>query len=119
MKKHIKKVFCIVLALVLTMSLSACSADPNCGNYVCKTVQVDDMTGPVSNVFAGGASIELKQAGACDFILDGVKYEGSWKSDGSKVTLKIEEEQIDGTVSGNTLSIEKPFDVGMTMNFEK
>jgi len=119
MKKNLRKVFCLVMVLVFAISLSACSADPNCGKYVCKTVQVDDMTVAVGNVFSNGASIELKQAGACDFVLDGVKYEGSWNSDGNKITLKIEEEQIEGSVSGNTLSIEKPFDVGMTMVFEK
>ena len=125
MKKHLRRIVCVVMVLVLTVSLSACSADPNCGKYVCKTIQVSgestgDITVDVNQVFTnGGASIELKEAGACDLILDGVKYEGSWKSDGSKINIKIEDDDIEGVVSGNTLTIDKLFDVTMTMNFEK
>ena len=100
MNKHLRKIVCVVMVLVLAFSLSACSADPNCGNYVCKTIQVSgestgDITVDVNQVFKnGGASIELKEAGACDLILDGVKYEGSWKSDGSKINIKIEDDDI-------------------------
>ena len=125
MNKHLRKIVCVVMVLVLAFSLSACSADPNCGNYVCKTIQVSgestgDITVDVNQVFKnGGASIELKEAGACDLILDGVKYEASWKSDGSKINIKIEDDDIEGVISGNTLTIDKLFDVTMTMNFEK
>ena len=77
------------MALVLTMSLCACSTDPNCGSYVCKTVTVGDITVNVNEAFVNGASLELKQAGACDVVLDGKKYEGSWKSEGSQVTIHL------------------------------
>ena len=118
MKKHIKKVLCIVLALVLTMSLCACSEDPNCGSYVCKTVTVGDITVNVNEAFVNGASLELKQAGACEVLLDGTKYEGSWKSEGSSVTVTLEEEPSVGTISGNTISIDL-LDLGMILVFEK
>ena len=118
MRKYIKKALCIVMALVLTMSLCACSTDPNCGSYVCKTVTVGDITVNVNEAFVNGASLELKQAGACDVVLDGKKYEGSWKSEGSQVTITLEEEPSVGTISGNTISIDI-FDIGMTLIFEK
>ena len=51
MNKFVKKALCIVMALVLTMSLCACSSDPNCGSYVCKTVTVGDITVNVNEAF--------------------------------------------------------------------
>ena len=118
MRKHIKKALCIVMALVLTMSLCACGADPNCGSYTCKTVSVGDITVNVNDAFVNGASMELKQAGACEVLLDGSKYEGSWKSEGSSITITLEEEPSVGTVNGNTISIDI-LNVGMTLTFEK
>ena len=118
MKNYIKKALCIVMALILTMSLCACSADPNCGSYVCKTVTVGDITVNVNEAFINGASLELKQAGLCEVILDGSKYEGSWKSDNNKITINLEEEPSTGTISGNTLNIDL-LDLGMTLSFEK
>lgn len=118
MKKYVKKVICLVLALALAMSLCACSADPNCGKYTCKTVKVDDLTVNANEAFINGASIELKTAGACTVILDGAIYDGSWKSKDNQVTVTLEGTDSVGTISGNTLTIDL-YAVGMTMDFAK
>ena len=118
MKKYIKKVVCLVMVLALTLSLCACSADPNCGKYTCKTVKVDDLTVDANEAFINGASIELKTAGACTVVLDGATYDGSWKSKDNQVTVTLEGTDSVGTISGNTLTIDL-YTVGMTMDFVK
>ena len=118
MKKIVKKGLALCLMIVMAMSLCACSADPNCGKYVCKNVKVGDITVTAGEAYPNGASIELKTAGACTVILDGVKYDGSWKSENNQVTINLEEEPSTGTVAGNTLTIDL-LGVGMTMEFVK
>ncbi|MCR5206754.1 MAG: hypothetical protein K6E47_17125 [Lachnospiraceae bacterium] len=118
MKRMFKKAVALIMVAVLAMSLCACSADPNCGKYICKSVKVGDITTSASETYPNGASIELKTAGACTVILDGAEYKGSWKSDNNNVTITLEGEESKGTVSGNTLTIDI-YDVGMEMTFEK
>ena len=118
MKNHIKRALCLVMVLMLTMSLCACSTDPNCGKYVCKTVKVDNLTVNVNEAFTNGASIELKAAGACSVVLDGATYDGSWKSKDNQVTVTLEGTESTGIIAGNTLTIDL-YGVGMTMDFTK
>ncbi|MBR4344446.1 MAG: hypothetical protein IKP88_17395 [Lachnospiraceae bacterium] len=118
MKKMIRKMACLMLALILVMSLTACSADPNCGKYICKTVSVGEITVDASNAYVNGASLELKKAGACDVVLDGTTYLGSWKSTDSTLTISLQETDSVGTIAGNKITIDL-FGVGMTMTFEK
>lgn len=108
------------MVLVLVLSLTACAADPNCGTYVLKTLTVDDIkaeagTGEDKII---DAKIELKKAGACDVVLDGATYAGSWKSDNNSITISLQETDSVGTISGNTLSIDL-FGIGMMMEYEK
>ena len=118
MKKVVKKGLALLLVVVLAMSLCACSKDPNCGKYVCKSAKVGDISVNASEVYPNGASIDLQTAGACKVVLDGAEYSGSWKSENSTVTITLEGEESKGTVSGNTLTIDI-YDVGMTMVFER
>jgi len=118
MKRSIKRALCMVMVFVLAMSLCACSADPNCGKYVCKDVKVGDISVSAQEAYPNGSSIELKTAGACTIILDGAVYEGSWKSENSNVTITLEGEESTGSISGNTMTIDI-YNVGMTMTFER
>ena len=118
MKKFVKKGLALVLVVVLAMSLCACSQDPNCGKYVCKSVKVGDITVSAAEAYPNGASIDLKVAGACTVVLDGAEYNGSWKNENNNVTITLEGEESKGTISGNTLNIDI-YDVGMMMTFEK
>ncbi|MBO4510612.1 MAG: hypothetical protein J5718_04625 [Lachnospiraceae bacterium] len=118
MNRVVKKGLALLLVVVLAMSLCACSKDPNCGKYVCKSAKVGDITVAANEVYPNGASIDLQTAGACKVVLDGAEYSGSWKSENSNVTITLEGEESKGTVSGNTLTIDI-YDVGMTMTFER
>ena len=108
------------MVLVMVLSLTACAADPNCGSYVLKSLTVDNIK---SEAVSGekkiiDAKIELKKAGACDVILDGAVYAGSWKSENNSITISLQETDSVGTISGNTLSIDL-FGIGMMMEYEK
>jgi len=118
MKRIVKKGFALILVVILAMSLCACSQDPNCGKYTCKSVRVGDITVDAKEAYPNGTSIDLKSAGACTVVLNGVAYEGSWKSENSQVTISLEEEPSTGTVSGNTLSIDL-LGVGMIMELQR
>ena len=118
MKKALRKMICLIMVLVFAMSLSACSADPNCGKYICKTVTVGDITVDAGEAYVNGASIELKKAGACDVVLDGTTYLASWKNNNGSITISLQETDSVGTIAGNKLTIDL-FGVGMTMTFEK
>ena len=118
MKGMIKRFLCLAIAMILVLSLSACSADPCCGKYVLKTAKVDDITVDADDAFVNGASIELKSTGACEVVLDGATYKASWKRADSKLTITLQETESEGILSGNTYTVDL-FSVGMTLTFEK
>ena len=124
MKKLLKRLVSVVTILVLALSFTACSADPNCGNYKCKNVTVDGISVPASQAFDSGADIVLKTAGACDVTIDGPKSRASWKRDSNKITIFLQQTEWAGTLSGNTLNIEvteinDSEKIKMVMEFEK
>ena len=114
MKKITRKILCAAMIVCMMLSLCACKADPFCGYYEASSVEIGDMSFPIEEAYENGASLELKNASLCTLKLNGIAYEGEWKSEGSKVIVTIEEETSNGTVENGVLSIDL-YGTGMTM----
>ncbi len=114
MRKISRNILCVILILVMALTLCACKADPNCGVYVADSVEIGDYTFDISAAYEEGASFDLQEAAACTVTLDGKAYEGTWSSEGNKVSIVIEEEESEGTIADGVLSIDL-YKKGMTM----
>ena len=72
-----KKVLTLVLALALTLGLTACggggSSDPNAGVYQATAIEMWGVELAVDEVYTNGASLELKDGGKATINLDGTK----------------------------------------------
>ena len=118
MRISAKKILYVVLMFVFAMSLCACKADPNCGTYICKNVEVENISVDGKEAFINGAEIQLLKAGECKVILDGVEYKASWTRKDNDVTIDLQETPSTGKLEGNKLIIDL-FGFGMNLTFEK
>lgn len=119
MKNNFRKLTCVILALVLCLSLAGCKSDPNCGLYKAETVEVDDVSFNITDVFSNGASIELKDGAICKLILDGDEYPGTFTTEeNGKVTITLKENDSVGTIADGVLSIDL-LNSDMVINFRK
>lgn len=111
---NLKKFLCAVLVLCMSLALCACKADPYCGVYKAKSVEINDMSFDITEAYEKGASLDLMEAAQCTLTLDGKEYEGTWSSEGNKVKVVIEEEESVGVIEEGILSIDL-YGTGMTM----
>lgn len=127
MKKNIKTVLLIGVALLLCASVAGCSsANPEIGkwklesmNFMGQEVKATD----ADSVMPGysGSTIEFKSDGIYTMTTGDSSYDGSYKADGNNLTLEEGDMTITGEVSGNKLIIDLGASVGaeMTMTFTK
>ena len=100
-----KRLFALLLALVIVLSLAACGGgseevDPNAGRYIGVSAAVGGFSMPMSDIYPGETWIELKSGGKGDIMLDGDSYGFKWTLEGEAFTLTLEGVDSVGTLSG-------------------
>lgn len=106
-----KKLLVFFLVFAMLFSLAACggkdkggdASDPNLGVYKGTVVTMFDVDGPMSEVYPGENSIELKSGDKCVFILDGDKIDCDWKLEGTALTIDIEGVECKGTLKDGVI----------------
>ena len=105
-----KKVLTLVLALALTLGLTACggggSSDPNAGVYQATAIEMWGVELAVDEVYTNGASLELKDGGKATINLDGTKSSCKWTLEGTDLSLDISGEVSTGTLENGVIKLD-------------
>lgn len=116
-----KKILSLLLATVLMFSLVACGGggkdDPNLGVYTGTVVDLLGDETPMTEVYPGKNTIELKSGGKATFTLDGDAIDCKWELDGSELVIDIEGTECTGTLKSGTIDLD--FMGMMDMTFVK
>lgn len=125
MKNRKMKVFALLMALVLTFSLTACGGSGD---------EVTDLTGTtwaLSGGSQGGATVDkatletllggemvytFGEDGKLTLALADVEVEGTWSQDGDKVSLDVQGDTGTMTIDGDKLILEES---NVTVEFTK
>lgn len=117
-----KRTAAILLALVMALSLIACtgssdpkSSDPNLGLYEATTMEYMGFSVGVSDLFEQGFSIELKANGKCVLNADGKTANGKWTLDGRDFTVKGGGLDCTGTLENGVILLQYDDDVTITL----
>lgn len=119
-----KKLFALLLVVVMVFSLAACSGDeknhndPNLGIYKGHSVEVLGEVTPMSEVYSGRNQIELKSGGKGSFTLEGDTIDCEWELKGKTLTISIEGEDSRGTLEEGVIVLDF-MGMGMDMTFVK
>ncbi|MCF0123306.1 MAG: hypothetical protein HUJ67_04245, partial [Ruminiclostridium sp.] len=96
-----KRVFALLFALMMTLSLAACggtdTSDPNAGLYVCTAVSMAGMDMAADSLFDDEVTMELKgngkgtmnlegEAGNFTYVIDGTTFSFDITSEGETIT---------------------------------
>ena len=117
-----KKSIAIVMALLMTLALCACtgngsgtkSSDPNLGVYKATTGEMSGFEVALTDMFEQGFSIELKEKGKCDLVVDGQKASGKYTIDGNSITIKGGGMELSGTIGNGVMKLDYS---GVTFTF--
>ena len=123
MRSKMTKLLSLAMALVLTLSLTACGGSG--GNDLAGTtwalssgsqggVTIDQDT--LESRFGGSMTYTFEEDGTVVLALGGVSVEGTWTLDGSTVSLDIQGDTGTMTLDGDTLTMEES---GVTVEFTK
>ena len=104
-----KRVISLVLALFLTVSLSACGSSGRAdealvGKYLAVTGTSMGMT--LSGADMSGFILELKSGGKVTMTIDGTSADGKWVNDDKTITLTIEKTDMVGKLDKDTITFE-------------
>lgn len=117
-----KKVFALVLALVMALGMTACgggdSSDPNAGVYVCTKISMSGIEMAANDVFEEEASLELKGNGKGTIKLEGESSGFTYTLEGTKFSFELEGETSTGTLENGVITVDL-LGTGMTCVFEK
>ena len=118
-----KKLFGVLLALMLTFSLASCGGggggadSPYAGRWTAVMGEVfglamtgDDMS---------GFEMDLTGDGKGAMIIDGESYKVKWSADGNKITIDIGGGKIEGELGEDTIFVEDMLGMGMSITFAK
>ncbi|MBQ8696208.1 MAG: hypothetical protein IJ519_00655, partial [Clostridia bacterium] len=128
-----KKTLSIILAILLCVSLCACSGggdkkkkdnasgDDAIGMYVGMYAEMFGETTPLDQVYEDESYIDLKSGSKCTFTLDGDVVEGcTWSLKGDELTISLEmegeTESLTGTLKDGVIVIDM---MGIPMTFAK
>ena len=117
-----KKSIAILMALLMTLALFACtgnasgtkSSDPNLGVYKATTGEMSGFEVALTDMFEQGFSIELKEKGKCELLVDGQKASGKYTIDGNAITIKGGGMELSGTIKDGVMKLDYS---GVTFTF--
>ena len=104
-----KKVFSLVLAFLLVVSLAGCGSKERAdealvGKYLAVTGTAMGMT--LSGADMAGFTHELKSGGKATMTVDGTSADGKWVNDDKTITLTIENTDMVGKFEKDTIIFE-------------
>lgn len=120
-----KKIGYIFLVLIMLVNLSACgskrakSKDSNVGMWKAVSASMMGVTQDIKDVLEKGASLELKENGKFNMVLDGKKVSGKWLYKDGKLTLSEKKREYGGTIEEGVLTLNKMLGIGLDLTFEK
>lgn len=112
MKKRISTVLVLALCAILCVALVGCAASGGAsaeGKWTLSSVTDPDgneMTGEEIATVMGDTYYDLQSGGKLVVGAAGQEVEGTWKQDGSNVTLESNGQSFTATVDGNTMTLE-------------
>ena len=117
-----KRLFAILLALAMLLSLAACGGsaeeDPNAGKYMGTTAKALGMTMEMSEVYPGETWLELKSGGKGTIMLDGDDFSVKWTLEGEAITITIDGVDSIGTLADGVITVDL-MNMGVEMSFLK
>ena len=120
-----KKVFALLFALMMTLSLAACgtdTSDPNAGVYVCTTVSVSGYDLPAENCFETDITLELKGNGKGTLNMESKTQDFTYVIEGTDFSFDITSEgetiTSTGTLENGVITVDL-LGAGMGCTFEK
>lgn len=104
-----RRVFSIILALVMVISLSACGSSERAdealvGKYIAVTGTALGMT--LSGDDIAGFTLELKSGGKVTMDVEDSSVDGKWINDDNTITLTIEKTEMVGKLGKDTITFE-------------
>lgn len=120
-----KKITAIILSFLMLINLTACgsksakSDDPNVGMWIAVSTSMMGFTDDIKEVFDEEISIDLKDNGKFEMMLEGEKFKGKWTYDGSDLVLSHRDVEFSGTIENGILTLINMMDIGLDIVFEK
>ncbi len=121
-RKSIRKFIGLALAGLGIFGMTACGGGERAdsalvGNYLAVTGEALGVT--VSGDEVSGFTIDLKEKGKGTMTVDGDSGSCTWKNDDTTVTIKVEGEEMIGTLGEDTISFDDMLGMGMALTFAK
>ena len=118
-----KKVFSLMLAFLLVVSLAGCGSKGRAdealvGKYIAVTGTAMGMT--MSGDDMAGFTLELKSGGKLTMSVDDTTVDGKWINDDTTITLTVEGTDMQGKLGEDTLTFESILEklVGTSMDLK-
>ena len=107
-----------VLFLVLGRGGTAAPAadDAVLGLYVAQKAEMNGINIKISDMWDEGFTIELKNKGKAEIVVDGEKGSAKWTLDGSAFTVKGSGVDCSGTLSDGVMTLENVMDTGVKLD---
>ncbi len=121
MKRKSRRIFTVVLifAVLIMTGCSSVEESPCAGKWVGITGEMWGITVSVEEVFGGDFEFEVKNNGKVVFTAGETTGTGKWIVDGDQFILKIEGEEMVGTIGEDTITFDDMLGSGVKMVFAK
>ncbi len=122
MKKLYKLLGILMAAMVLMLSLSACSSsepDPNSGVYSGVSAELMGVSMELVDILEDEIVIELKDGGKAIFRYEGDSYKMKWSMDGSSFQASGGGATLNGTLSDGTMVLEDVQGSGLSITLHR
>ncbi|MBR5094207.1 MAG: hypothetical protein IK095_03855 [Oscillospiraceae bacterium] len=122
-----KKLFALLLALSMLLSLAACggsaTTDPNAGLYEGKYGEASGFQVPITSMWEDGFSIELKTGGKGTINVGGTSGSIKWTLDGTSLHIEgtglaANGVVLDGTLENGVMDLKNVLDQGVDIHLE-
>ena len=119
--KKIKGILSLVVAMMIAVTLLAGCGGGKATGYEGKYVSVsgEAMGIELTGEEIEGWAIELKNGGKGTMTLEGDTANIDWSIEGETITIKVEGEEMTGTIKDGNIVIDNTLGLGMKLTFAK